>query len=369
MKIPLYKPDININDIKAAVKVLKSGKLSRGKYTEKFEKKFAKYTNKKYAISLNSGTSGLQVLVRAVGWKEGDEIITSPFSYVASSNILLLEKIKPIFVDIDPKTLNINIKKIKEKINPKTKGILLVHILGLPVDYSDFIELKNKYNLGIIEDACETIGRPKNNFRVGDFGIATVYAFHENKQLTTGGEGGMITTDDPLLAEKCGSMRDQGRSERKDWINHVILGFNFRMTEMQAAIGLSQLQRIDKILQKRENAANYYTKLFNKSSDIITPKDLNCNLRSWFSYYILLKDEDTRNKLKKGLEKINIATNDNCFPPIYNFSMYKKLNINAREFEITEDVSRRLLVLPFFNDIRKSEIDYMVYKIKELLKK
>lgn len=246
MNIPLYKPYVSNREIGAVLRVLKSKKLSRGQEVENFEREFAIYTNKKYAIAVNSGTSGLHLLVRAMGWKNGDEVITTPFSYIASSNALLFENVKPVFVDIDINTLNIDPKKIEEKINNKTIGMLLVDILGLPVDEDKLLKIKNKYKLQVIEDSCEALGRPDDDFTVGNLADATVYGFHENKQLTTAGEGGMIVTDNVEITQKCMAMRDQGRSLKKDWINNVILGFNFRMTEIQSAFGREQLKNIGK---------------------------------------------------------------------------------------------------------------------------
>lgn len=351
-------------DIEVAVGVLKSGKLTRGPKVEEFESEFARYVNKRYAIAVNSGTSGLHICVRALGWKDGDKVITTPFSFIASSNALLFERITPVFVDIDPKTLNIDLNKIKNKINSQIKGVLLVHILGLPVNYSLFKEIKNKYNLEIIEDSCEFINGKgaSSNLKSGNFGIASVYAFHENKQLTTGGEGGMIVTDDFEFAEKCRSIRDQGRSNKKNWINNVCLGFNFRMTEMQAAIGISQLKRIDKTLDDRSEIAEYYHNLLKNTRGIVTPQDLDNNFRSWFVYYVLFDNEKIRAKIKNKLSELGIQTSDNYFPPIYKFPMYREYD--SGEYKVTDDISKRLLVLPFFNGLTRKEVEYIVDKIR-----
>ena len=176
--IPLYKPNIEKKEIKAVLRVLRSGKLSRGKEIDKFEKEFAIYTKQKYAVAVNSGTSGLHLAARSIGWKKGDEVITTPFSYIASANVLLFEGVKPIFVDIDPLTLNIDANKIEEKITANTKGILLVHTLGLPIELDRVSELKRKYKLRIVEDVCEAIGRPTNTFNVTKLGDISVFGFH-----------------------------------------------------------------------------------------------------------------------------------------------------------------------------------------------
>ena len=364
MNIPLYKPYISDKEVNAMSRVLKSQKLSKGNETVLFEKEFANYVGKKYAIALNSGTSGLHVLVRVLGWEKGDEIITTPFSYIASANSLLFENITPVFVDIDPNTLNIDVDKIEEKITSKTKGILLVHILGLPVNYSKIKKIKDKYKLEIIEDACEAIGKPSHNFIVTKLGKATVYGFHENKQLTSAGEGGMIVTNDPMISQKCRSMRDQGRSVKKDWINNVTLGFNFRMTEIQAAFGREQLKIINRMLNKRAEIAKEYSDLFKDVKGIITPQQMTKSKRSWFVYFIILENNKIRNKIHKTLLEKGIISSTNYFPPIYNFPMYANFKKNC---VVTEDISKKLLVLPMFYEMNKKEIKRVSDIIKDAL--
>ena len=360
MQIPLYKPYISKNEVEAISRVLKQGKLSRGSEVESFEKEFAQYIGKKFAIATNSGTSALHILVRAFGWKEGDEIITTPFSYIASSNAILFENAKPVFVDIDPKTLNIDPRKIEEKITPKTKGILLVHILGLPAIQDEIRRLSDKYNLRIIEDACEVLGRPSKDFVVGKLGDAIAYGFHENKQLTTAGEGGMIVTDDPIIAQACWSMRDQGRALGADWIQHVTLGFNFRMTEIQAAFGRSQLQMVDTMLARREEIAMLYGELLKGVEGVTTPQQMVNGKRSWFVYFVLLRDSATRDNLHNALSKKGINSSTNYFPPIYNFPMYKGY---GKGFPVTDDVSERTLVLPMYYEMTNSEVEFVAQSV------
>ncbi len=359
MKIPLYKPYIGKREINAVLRVLKSKKLAKGRETEKFEKEFAKYVGRKYAIAVNSGTSGLHVLVRVMNWGQSDNVITTPFSYIASSNALLFEKVKPIFVDIDINTLNIDPKKIESKINKNTKGMLLVDILGLPLEQEELLKIKNKYKLQVIEDACEAICGLKNNNELAD---ATVYGFHENKQLTSGGEGGMIVTDDFEIAEKCKAMRDQGRSLKKDWINNVTLGFNFRMTEMQAAFGREQLKNMDKILKKREVLARKYSTELKNNKNIITPYDKK---RSWFLYFIRLNDSEARNKVFEALLSKGVISSKNYFPPIYNYPMYSDHEKNCTN---TNTVSETLLALPMYYEMTNTDVKYIANIINKTLK-
>jgi perosamine synthetase len=366
MNIPLYKPYINKKEISAVLRVLKSNKLSKGQEVENFEKEFAKYTNKKYAVAVNSGTSGLHLLVRAMGWKRGDEIITTPFTYIASSNALLFEGVKPIFVDINIKTLNIDPEKVGDKISKKVRGMLLVDILGLPVDYEKLVKIKEEYNLQVIEDACEALGRPNDNFTVGKLADATVYGFHENKQLTTAGEGGMIVTDNLKIAESCFAMRDQGRSLKKDWINNVILGFNFRMTEVQAAFGREQLKKMDRILKRRELIAEKYSTGFRGIEKLSVPNQESFNKRSWFLYFIVLENSEIRDKIHKALLDSGITSSKNYFPPIYDFPMYKD---HKKDCKNTEIISETLLALPMFYEMDDKQVNAVVDVIKKTLKK
>ncbi len=364
MKIPLYKADITQTEIDAIQRVLQSKKLSRGSEVEKFENEFAQYVNKKYAISVNSGTSGLHLAVRLLGWGKGDEVITTPFSYIASSNALLFENVTPVFVDIDPNTLNIDPSLIESKIGPKTKGIMLVHILGLPVNYEKIKEIKDRYGLKIIEDSCEAIGTPSARFPVSQLGDLSVYGFHENKQITTAGEGGMIVTDDVDLATRCRSMRDQGRASGENWLKKVTLGFNFRMTEIQAAFGREQLKRVDAILSSRNKSSDLYKKYLSDIKDIKLPQQMSEFERSWFIYFVLFKDKITRDSVHDFLKQKGVEVSKNYFPSITQFPMY---SFCKDRFPVTEDASDRLLALPMFNDLTEEEIKYVSDCIREFL--
>jgi|SRR3989338_9924427 len=365
MKIPLYRPYINSNIFGAVARVMESRKLSRGKEVEDFESEFARYVGKKYAIAVNSGTSGLHLVVRALGWTITDEVITTPFSYIASANALLFENVTPVFVDIDLRTLNIDPGKIEKKISRKTRGLLLVHVFGLPVNYPLINRIREKYDLRIIEDACEAIGKPDDNFIVTKLGDATVYSFHENKQLTTAGEGGMIVTDDQNIAKKCWSMRDQGRSLEKDWLNNVILGFNFRMTEAQAAFGRAQLEIIDEMLNKRARIADRYFESLKDMAALMLPDPQATAKRSWFLYFVIFKSPVIRNIVYDLLNRSGIGSSITYFPPIYQFPMYKDYKANC---ENTEYVSARLLALPMFYEMTNEQIDQVVSVIKRALK-
>jgi perosamine synthetase len=365
MSIPLYKPLVSKEERSAVSKVLKSRILSRGTEVDKFEREFAKFVGKKYAVAVNSGTSALQMLIRALGWKAGDEVITTPFSYVASANALLLEGVKPIFVDIDPDTLNIDPVKIEKNITKNTKGILLVHIFGLPADVAKIRLIAQKHSLDVIEDACEAIGRPSKRFPVSAIGVGSVYGFHENKQMTTLGEGGMIVTDDYKIATACASLRDQGRAKGKDWIKNVILGFNLRMTEAQAAFGSAQLKKIDLILKKRSMLAEHYQTKLLGIDHLELPFSVKGSLRSWFLFYVRFDDFRFKIKVCEALKKAGIGFSTNYFPPIYRFPAHSAFV--KHDHVHTEQAYESILVLPLFTEMTKGQVDIVVSTIRKCL--
>jgi len=267
MMIPLSKPDINGEDVKVVVEVLKSGRLSMGPYTEKFEKAVSEYVNAKYGVAVSSGTAGLHLVLKAMGVERGDYMIVPSFTFVASANVALYEGAIPLFVDVEEETLNaskdsledllIRIKKGKVKIlnevvDPsRVKYFMGVDIFGHPLDWDEILEVTNEWRLEVLEDSCEALGAEYKGKRVGKFGVAGVFAFYPNKQITTG-EGGVVITDDERIAKLVRSMRNQGRGEENEWLLHVRLGYNYRIDEMSAALGYSQMLRIDEILKKEE---------------------------------------------------------------------------------------------------------------------
>ncbi len=355
MKIPLYKAHLSTEDILKVSSFLKTQKkLSRGEKVSQFENKFAKYVKTKYAIATNSGTSALHLAVRSLNLKQGDEVITTPFTYIASVNCLKYENVSPVFVDIDPNTLNINVDLIESKITENTKAILIVNIFGLPVNNREVIKnLKEKYNLWIIEDSCESIGSPSLEFPVGYFSDISVYGFHENKQLTTGGEGGMLVTNNKKIADTVLSMSNQGRSNKKNWVDKVILGYNYRMTEMQAVIGISQLKNINKVLKIRENIAKKYYLSLPKDK---CPQSKVTQKRSWFFFFMFCSNTKDRDKLYNYLMSKNISVAKHYFVPIYKFPMYRNLKDT---FMHCENMSTRILVLPTYVDLKEKEIKFI----------
>ena len=257
MKVNLARPDITNREIEAVTEVLKSGILSIGPKVEEFEQMVADHVGLKYGIAVNSGTSALNLIIKALNIGEGDEVITTPFSFIASVNCFLMEGAKPVFVDIDPKTLNMDIDKVEEMIGEKTKAILAVDAFGQPINMKRLREIADKHNLYLIEDSCEAIGSLYNGVPAGRLADASVFAFYPNKQITTG-EGGIIVTNNEDIANMTRSLRSQGRAITGFWLHHERLGYNFRMSEMQAALGCVQMDRLNEIVNKRIRVAEYY---------------------------------------------------------------------------------------------------------------
>ena len=370
--IPLSSPDITSREVEVINNVLATPFLSIGPEVKKFEKRMADYIGVKYAIAVNSGTSGLHLCIKSMGIKDGDEVITTPFSFIASSNCILFERAKPVFVDIDEKTLNIDVSKIEEKITKKTKAILPVHIFGQPCQMDKIMEIAKKYNLFVIEDACEAIGAEYKNKKVGSFGNAGVFAFYPNKQITTA-EGGMVVTNDQKIAKLCQSMRNQGRDEDDSELRHTMLGYNYRMIEMSAALGLAQMERISEILLKRQKAAELYNNKLRAIEGIDIPQVAPGVKMSWFVYVVRLDKNifgvAERNSVIRKLREKGI----NCrsyFPPIHLEPFYAdKFSQKKGSFPVTEEIAGLTIALPFYNNITEKQVEYISETLSSILKK
>ncbi|MFW6015660.1 MAG: DegT/DnrJ/EryC1/StrS family aminotransferase [bacterium] len=367
MSIPLSRPDIGYMEKKIVMEVLDSGWLSLGPKLEEFEKKVANYIGTRYAIAVNSGTSGLHLLIKSMNIGKGDEVITTPFSFIASSNCILYEGAVPVFVDIDPNTLCIDVNKIEDAITEKTKAILPVDVFGQPANMTEIMNIARKYGLKVIEDSCEAIGAEHRSRKVGTYADGSVFAFYPNKQITTG-EGGVIVTDNKEIAQCCRSLRNQGRSENGQWLEHIRLGYNYRLDEISCALGIVQLSRIEEILQKRSKIAEIYNSLLSKISDIkILSIDENTTKMSWFVYVIQLSKRINRNKVMRYL----IDKGVNCkpyFTPIHLQPFYvNKLGYKQGDFPVTEKVADSTLALPFFNNLKYKDIYRVVKELKEVV--
>jgi perosamine synthetase len=250
-------PDITAEEIRAVVRVMQSRNLSIGSQTVEFERLIAAEANAKHAVAVMNGTSALHLCILAAGIGPGDEVITTPFSFVSSANCILFEKAKPVFVDIDPISLNMDPRRVEAAITERTKALVVVHIFGQPVDMDPILEIAKRHTLVIIEDACEAIGAEYKGRRVGAIGRAGAFAFYPNKQMTTG-EGAALVTNDDEWANLFRSLRNQGRDKFDGWLNHSRLGYNYRMSELNAAVGVVQLKRLNELLKKRNEVAKKY---------------------------------------------------------------------------------------------------------------
>jgi perosamine synthetase len=368
--ISLSSPDITHKEVEIINQILSTPFLSIGPKVKEFEKKMADYIGVNHAVAVNSGTSGLHLCIKSLGIKDGDEVITTPFSFIASSNCALFERANPVFVDINEHTLCIDPSKIEEKITERTKAILPVHIFGHACDMDKIIEISKSYNLAIIEDSCEAIGAEFKGKRVGSFGDAGVFAFYPNKQITTA-EGGMIVTDDQNIAELCRSMRNQGRTEGEAWLSHKMLGFNYRLSELSAGLGVAQLDRISEILEKRQRVAQLYIERLSAIDGTRIPY-ISPNVKmSWFVFVIRLDykrfSREARDEIIYELKRRGVSCS-NYFPPIHLEPFYVEMyGFKKGDFPTTERVSESTIALPFYNNLPETEIDYICDTLKKIL--
>lgn len=392
LTVPLSSPDITDLERRRVLEVLQTPHLSLGPRLVEFEEKFARFIGSRYAIAVNSGTSALHLCVKALGLKKGDDVITTPFSFVASSNCVLFEGARPVFVDIDEKTWNIDVHKLGERIkklirtSKKLRSILPVHIFGRPCEIHEIRQLADRYGLKLIEDACEAIGAeikesPQGSGeagatkrsswkKVGTFGDCGVFAFYPNKQMTTG-EGGMIVTDNKKIFQLCRSLRNQGRSESGGWLQHERLGYNYRISDLNCALGIAQLERIDEILSKREKVAGFYNQKLKEIEELVIPQGQANKKISWFVYVIRLKDRYTqqvRDSILKKLKNKGIGCSD-YFSPIHLQPFYRQLFGHKKgDFPVTEKISERTLALPFYNNLSEEQIEYVCQHLKEIIR-
>lgn len=369
-KIPLSRPDITQKERKAVLGVLKTPYLAMGPRLKEFEEKFANYIGVKYAIAVNSGTAGLHLLIRAFGIGKSDEVITTPFSFIASANCILYENAKPIFVDIDPNTLTIDSNKIERAITRKTKAILPVDIFGHPANWGEILKIAKKYRLTVIEDSCEALGAQYRERMCGVFGDAAVFAFYPNKQITTG-EGGMIVTNNKKIADLCRSMANQGRRIKNGkWLEHIRLGYNYRMSDINAALGINQLSRINEIIKKRFRVAKTYNQYLLKISEVNVPYVDSLVKIPWFVYVIRLSKVYSRRDRDQIIRKMGAAGIQcgNYFQCIHLQPFYRRLfGYRRGSFPVAESISDQTLALPFYNNLTKKETEYIIKSIKRCL--
>lgn len=367
--ISLSSPDISQAEIDAVIDVLKSGRLSLGPRVDEFEEAVARYVGVKHGIAICSGTCGLHLLVRALGIGHGHEVISTPYSFVASTNCVMFEHARPVLVDIDPETWNIDPKKVEAAITSKTKAIIPVDVFGVAPDMDAIERIAAKHQLGVIEDSCEALGGKYKGKMLGSLGNAGVFGFYPNKQITTG-EGGMIVTNDDNIAQLCRSMRNQGRDAGMGWLAHERLGYNYRLSDIACAIGAVQISRINEILAKRSKVADKYRDRLRGESRLSMQKiPADCDI-SWFVFVVKLDDrysEADRNRIIGQLRERGIGCS-NYFAPIHLQRFYRDdFGYKEGDFPICERVAARTIALPFHNFLTDAEIDRVCETLTSLL--
>lgn len=366
MNVPLSRPWLGEEEINAVTEVLRSDRLALGPVNQAFEEAFAEMCDTKHAVSVNSGTSGLHLAIRALEIGPGDEVISTPFSFIASTNCILYEGGTPVLVDVDEKTFNIDPARIEAAITEKTKAIIPVHVFGQPAEMDPIMELAEKYNLAVIEDACESIAAKYKGRTAGSIGDCSVFGFYPNKQMTTG-EGGMICTNDDRLADLFRSLRNQGRGDSLQWLTHVRLGYNYRISEMTAAIGLEQVKKLPQILDTRRIVAKKYIDGLKHREDLILPYMQDHTEHSWFVFPVRVRAE-IRDKMIEGLMARGIQSKAYFDPCIHLQDFYmKEFGFKKGDFPIAESLSNTIIILPFYSLMTDEEIEYVLENFLELI--
>lgn len=381
-EIPLSRPDITATEEDLVLQALRSGRLSQGPFVEEFERLVAERAQCRYGVAVSSGTDGLHLLLRALGVGPGDEVVTTPFSFVASSNAILMVGATPKFVDICPTSLNMDPAKVEAAIGPCTKAILAVEAFGNPTHMAVYQAIAAKHEIPLVEDCCEALGTTHRGRACGHFGRAGVFGFYPNKQITTG-EGGMIVTDDERLAATCRSLRNQGRpipkagpqgsgAELGTWLAHERLGYNSRLDELSAALGVGQMRRLDDLIAARQRVARgYLTRLMHRHEIILPTVDEGTEM-SWFVFVVRLATgwgREERDRIIGNLRRHDIGAAD-YFPCIHLQPFYRELfGFAEGAFPIAESVSQRTIALPFYTGMTDREVGLVVQTLEVMLER
>jgi perosamine synthetase len=350
--IPLSGPDLGEREEELVLEVMRSGRLSLGPTIDRFEELLAERVGAPYAAAVSSGTAGLHLLAITAGIGPGDEVITSPYSFAASANCFLYEGGVPVFADIDPVTLNLTPEAVEAAITEKTKAIVAVDIYGRSCELDELRAIADRHGLAFIGDSCEALGAEYKGAPLGSHGVPCVFAFYPNKQMTTA-EGGIVTTHSEEEWRVLRSLRNQGRGDSGGWLEHVRLGFNYRLSDVAAAMGVGQLERFDEILAARSRVAEQYNELLREIDGVELPcPDDADHVRSWFVYVVLLADNETRERVIATFEREGIGYNR--YLPSIHLQPYMRERYGFREgmCPVSEDVSSRSLALPFFNGLQ-----------------
>jgi perosamine synthetase len=359
-RIPLSSPDIQAEDVELVMRVLRSNRLSIGPFVKELERDFADYVGCKYAVAVTNGTSGLHLCIRAAGVADGDEVITTPFSFISSANCILYERAKPVFVDIDEASLNLDPALVERAVSARTRAVLPVHVFGQPCAMDELQAICRDRNLALIEDACEAVGAEYKGRKVGTFGKAAVFSFYPNKAMTLG-EGAIVTTDDPHWAELMQSLRNQGRGDGGTGYSSDCLGYNYRLDEMSAALGVAQLKRLDRLLAQRQAVADRYSEMLHNVPGVTVKHTLASTTRmSWFVFVIHLEPRIDRDRVIEQLEARGIPSRV-YFTPIHLEPYYRRrFGFRPGDFPVAERVAASILALPFHTNLSNAEINEVV---------
>ena len=367
--IALARPNITQAEIDAVVAVLRTPNLSLGPKVPEFEKAFARFCGTAHAIACINGTAGLHLLVRALGIGPGDEVITTPFSFVASANCILMEGGTPVFADIDPRTWSIDTQKITAAVTDRTRAIIPVDVFGQPADMDAVGRIASRHKLRIIEDSCEALGSFYKGRPAGSLGHAGVFGFYPNKQITTG-EGGMIVTDDSALADLCRSLRNQGRDTGGGWLAHLRMGYNYRLSDINAAIGLVQLGRLEEIIAQRNRVHALYRERLGDERRLAFQQVVTDVKVSWFVFVVRLCDEYTqadRDRILRAMNERGIGCS-NYFAPIHLQPFYaERFGFKPGDFPICEALAARTIALPFHHELTESDVDRVCEELHRFL--
>ncbi|HEX3173752.1 MAG TPA: DegT/DnrJ/EryC1/StrS family aminotransferase [Solirubrobacterales bacterium] len=365
--IPLARPEIGEREEELVLEVLRSGRLSLGPIGERFEREFAAWLGVEDAVAVSSGTTALHLGVRALGWGAGDEVLTSPFSFVASGNCLLYEGAQPVFCDVDPETLDLDPAAVEAALGERSAGLLPVHIFGFPAAMPELEAIAARHGLGVLEDACEALGAVDREGRaVGSRGNLATFAFYANKQLTTG-EGGMIVPPNAETAARLRAERNQGRGADMGWLEHGGLGFNYRLSDVAAALGVAQLEKLGTMLERRAKLATLYEKYLTDVNGVAAPVAVRgTERRSWFVYPVRLDEGLDRDAAIGRLAERGI-TSKAYLPCIHLFPQFRELGWREGQFPVAEAASASSLALPFFPAMTELQVGRVCEALAESL--
>jgi len=369
-EISLACPDVGPEEIAAVVAVLEDQHLSLGPRLGAFEQAMARYAGTRDAVAVSSGTAALHMLVHALGWGPGDEVVTTPFSFISSSNCLLFEGVRPVFADIDPVTWDMDPQAAEAAIGPRCRGLLPVHVFGRPCPMPRYMEIARRHDLQVIEDSCEALGSRIGQRMAGSFARAGCFAFYPNKQITTG-EGGMVVTDDEDLAATLRSLRNQGRGADGTWLSHERLGWNYRIPDILCALGIVQLRRLESFIEARQKVYDLYGQALGEVEGIVLPPPATEDQRiSWFVYVIALEEGSSRERRNRVLEALR-ARGIGCrnyFAPIHLQPFYReRFGLREGMFPVTESVAARTIALPFHTRLDEAQVARVAQALREAL--